>query len=795
LRLITALTILCLSFLSHAQIDEDFIYSIQEQVKPTPEQAIPLIRKEISNPELSAETKIALQIQLAELYFSSGDAKTAHDIFLKVKTKAIKRDLAYIEAKSLFGLAYTAFSLGEYQLSLLNFKKAHLGFEELGESSDMGKSLMGIASIYSQLGSFEIALEYNLNALQVFQLLDDKGSLPNLNNNVGAIHFYLKDYSKAIEHYQLAIDIANEIGEKNGLSSYYVNKGEAHIKIKQYSLAEKALNRALTFSVYEQHNLSYIHTYLGKLFLAQGLLDKALVEFDKALVLAKTQGDKDLEIDVLQGKVRILIHNDIAGALSFAVEALAKSKQLNVQSRLRDSHKLLYTIYSKQNNFKEAFRHSEKYHEINSLIDEKDQATELVKLSSAIEIEQKKHKIELLKKDNALQLELMKAKEIQRNFLLVGIVVTLLLLFLFYRRQQHKKQSAYLKLQIAEKTKNIKALSEIGREITASLEINHIANIVYGHIKELFNADAFSIGVYSEDKQTIEFPLTIENDQHLNTFFIAMTEVDRPAVQCVNHRIEVSIGQSSGSEQSNVPNYSATIGAEMGSATYIPLLIESNIIGCITVQRKITGGFNDYQLNIMRTIAAYTAIAIDNALTHEALKLASNTDFLTQLPNRRAFIEKAQYQLDICQRNKTPLSFAIADIDKFKLFNDNYGHDGGDFVLKEVSNLFKGALRGQDLVARWGGEEFVFMLPNTSLADAEKVLEKIRISLETRSHHFNSQQLYVTATFGVTQVERTFILDELIDTADSALYQGKKSGRNKVVTKSDDITTAKDKHY
>ncbi len=784
LRLIIVLVMFSLSFVSNAQSDEEFLNSIKEKVNSSPQQVIPLINKKLSTPTLSTEMKLSLQIELAKAFYSLGHYKKSSDVFIKVKMKAIRQGFDYIEADSVSGIASIFFELGDYESALFNYQQAHIMYESIGNQLGLGESLRGISGSYTQLGNFESSLEYSIRALKVFQNINNKPNLADLNNNIGAIHFYLKNYTKAIQYYQQAIEIANEIGILDRLSSFYFNKGEAYIEIEKYHLAEGALNQALKFSVYAKGEISFIYTYFGKLYLAQGLLEKALVEFNKALVLATSQGQRNLEVEILQGKARVFLAQDKNLALVLANEALKKAKKLDRPSLVRDSHELLYKIYAKQQNFEQAFKHSELYHQIDNQIIDKDQQTKLVKLSSSIEIEQKQYKIELLKKDSALQSQLMKAEKIQRNLLLGGTIAFLLLLFAFYRRLHHKKQSIYLKLQVEARTKHIKTLSEIGREITSSLEISHIAKIVYEHIKELFDADAFSIGIYKKEHQRLEFPVTIEKNKHLDSFYISMTESDRPAVQCISHRCEVLIGQQPLDGDKHSPNYKISIGSEMRSATYIPLLIESNIIGCITIQRQDEGGFSDYQLDMMRTISAYTAIAIDNALTHEALKEASNTDFLTSLPNRRSFIEKAKYQLDICQRNQSPLSFAIADIDKFKLFNDTYGHDGGDFVLKEVSNLFKCALRKQDLVARWGGEEFVFMLPNTNLKDAEKLLEKIRLKLENAHFELNSQNFTVTSTFGLIQVSNIFNIEELIDIADSALYDGKNSGRNKVVTKS-----------
>lgn len=649
------------------------------------------------------------------------------------------------------------------------------------------RSLMGVGNSYAQLGQYQKSLEYYNRVLKLFQRTTDKKLTSYLLNNIGSIHFWLTEYESAIDYYQKAIDGLVNINNTEAIGRYYANIGEAYTELKKYDLAEEAFVKALSFS--EKNKASYssivIHLFLGKLKIKTNESITAISYFNKVLTLADTVGSQSWKVEALLGKSKAFQQTDLAAAITLALDALSLSKLIDKRVFIKDSHQLLSSLYKEDLNYEKALFHNEQYNKLQQRLLEKDKQSALIKLSNRIEITQKEYQIALLEKNNVLQQATMDEQKTKQYIVLVIVVSCVLVLFQWYRRRFHKKQALYLRLQVEAQTKNIKSLSDIGREITSSLELVHITTIVYGHIKELFDADVFSIGLYDHVKQSIDFPITIEKDAQLDAFSMSMTETDRPAVQCIQHRHEILIDQLSNDFNAN-STYKVKAGMLMESVAYIPLIIESNIIGCITIQRQVLGGFDNYQLDMMRTISAYTAIAIDNALTHETLKKASNTDFLTQLPNRRDFIAKAQYQLEICQRQNSSLSFAISDIDKFKLFNDTYGHDGGDYVLKEVANLFKKQLRKQDMVARWGGEEFVFMLPNTNLNDAEKVLEKVRSALENQRYEFNRKKFSVTSTFGVTQVMRCYNIDELIDTADSLMYQGKESGRNKVVSRPDD---------
>jgi diguanylate cyclase (GGDEF)-like protein len=164
----------------------------------------------------------------------------------------------------------------------------------------------------------------------------------------------------------------------------------------------------------------------------------------------------------------------------------------------------------------------------------------------------------------------------------------------------------------------------------------------------------------------------------------------------------------------------------------------------------------------------------------EKLKMLASKDFLTGLSNRRDFLEKAQQEERRYKRTKRTFAFILLDIDYFKKVNDTYGHDCGDAVLVEVARSLGKTLRGQDVVARWGGEEFICLLPETDLDGARHVAEKIRESSESAGHRCGSDDIAVTVTLGVSVFDGNFSLEECIGRADKAMYKGKQMGRNRV---------------
>ncbi len=164
------------------------------------------------------------------------------------------------------------------------------------------------------------------------------------------------------------------------------------------------------------------------------------------------------------------------------------------------------------------------------------------------------------------------------------------------------------------------------------------------------------------------------------------------------------------------------------------------------------------------------------------IEKVSKTDDLTGLPNRRGLSEFMEREISRALRQKETFCFAICDLDNFKLINDNFSHQVGDIVLMAVSKTFQDLIRKVDIVARFGGEEFIFVFTNTSLENAQKVCEKIRKTIEETEFVVYDKPIKITLTFGVTEFSPQKNFEKLLQEADRALYIGKESGKNRVIT-------------
>ena len=193
-----------------------------------------------------------------------------------------------------------------------------------------------------------------------------------------------------------------------------------------------------------------------------------------------------------------------------------------------------------------------------------------------------------------------------------------------------------------------------------------------------------------------------------------------------------------------------------------------------------------YSMNVAVNFLAFGILGyffrVASIRAEQQMELLATTDTLTSLFNRRKMLELIAQEVVRFQRDKKTFLLVITDIDHFKKFNDDYGHDCGDYVLQQVSQLMKDSLRQQDVVARWGGEEFLIMLPETELEGGVQAIEKLRETLANTTYEYETHTFSVTMTFGVTVYDGSCNVDTCIKRADEVLYAGKRGGRNRVVS-------------
>jgi len=199
--------------------------------------------------------------------------------------------------------------------------------------------------------------------------------------------------------------------------------------------------------------------------------------------------------------------------------------------------------------------------------------------------------------------------------------------------------------------------------------------------------------------------------------------------------------------------------------------------------------FEDDDRLTAASLAAQAVVALDNARLHRIVERQARLDGLTGLANRRRCEDQLASELARVQRFGGPLAVVIADLDNFKDINDRFGHPAGDVVLREFAQTLEEGIRNVDLAGRWGGEEFVLVLPGTDLSGAAHVAERIRTALAERVILAgDGQPVAVTSSFGVAAFPDSGPAEGLLAAADGALYEAKRTGKNRVAAAGEPVS-------
>ncbi len=315
-------------------------------------------------------------------------------------------------------------------------------------------------------------------------------------------------------------------------------------------------------------------------------------------------------------------------------------------------------------------------------------------------------------------------------------------------------------------------LQQISQAISSIFDMNELLQFVNDIIIGVMGVSTSNIALYRSSGDRLK--VLVSNIYNKKERAILTDNINTPYL-----KDSIDKGCTILNNTVNPEEFDFTRGRNIKSLLCVPLLVKGKSHGCVLIEHSIPEAFDEDNVRLLEIITQQISIAIDNARLYEQLQEFANTDGLTQIYNRVFFQNRLQHELEQARQLGYEVSVILYDIDNFKRFNDTYGHLFGDIVLKTLAKLVKESIRKDDIVARFGGEEFIVLLPHTAKELACEKAEELRRKISELTIRDNNVQASVTVSMGVStfptlaQTERT-----LLSSADEALYVAKNCGKN-----------------
>jgi diguanylate cyclase (GGDEF)-like protein len=333
-------------------------------------------------------------------------------------------------------------------------------------------------------------------------------------------------------------------------------------------------------------------------------------------------------------------------------------------------------------------------------------------------------------------------------------------------------------LTLKRTAKRLAILTDIVKTANSILEPRKVIELIMGKIQQLIPSEAWSMLMVDEEKQELAFELALgAKGKDVSSYRVKMGE---GVAGWVAQTGKPAIVNDAARDRRFTRKFDTKTQFETRSILCAPLISRGRTIGVVEIINRVGGRFTQTDLDILLTLVEPCAIAIENAMLFQRTEQLTITDDLTKLFNSRYMNLYIGREIKRCKRHGIPLSVIFLDLDGFKGINDQYGHLAGSGTLAEVGSILAEEVRESDILARYGGDEFVVVLPETPPGGALVIAERLRRAIE--EHSFLGGQglsARISASFGIASYPDHALTPEgLIQKADQAMYRVKEKDKN-----------------
>lgn len=680
--------------------------------------------------------------------------------------KEIGYDLGIAIANYRIADAYRNF--GKYEDAILLIFDSLDFFIKEGLVDLQWASYNSLGIIFSDLGDYERSMHF-YNSSEIIVTRIDSGKKFNTKfssveakiltlNNIAENYKFLKDYNEALNYSNAAYNIDQKQDFRLSKGITILSLGEIYYLLNDYEKATSLSFSALKYLRYFNYALAEPDAY--KLLALSYWKRKDFINAEKYFEITINMNKKNAtsfyEIDAFISYYEFLeSRKDLdkaLNALKHAFDLSVKNNSLNKMSKISG---LLGVYYEKLDNKEKSFIYYKLHHNYYN------------KLIVSFNDQMVKN---LTVKNKMLQIE----KEMTA------------------KNENLKRHSEDLQTVV----EKISIISELGQKITATTNLNSIIDILDSSIKNFMDSTYFAIGLYDEKNRTINYLDAIENNKKIKESSISMNNKHSLAVKCIKSCQTIIINDlhKEYSKYLDIDNYTEILNennCKLNSLVFWPLIIKTKVIGILTIQSTEKNVFSSYQIEMVKSLSSYAAIAINNALksmelenVNKRLLFLAEHDSMTKIYNRGKF---DTYLINIWNKSlaeKSNISLILLDIDYFKEYNDNYGHVDGDSCILKVATFLNNLSKGKYFIARYGGDEFVIVLPNCGIDQAVSFGKTIKTQIQELGikHEFSKISNILTLSLGVfsTIPNSEITINQFIKKTDAALYFSKNNGRNNV---------------
>ena len=314
------------------------------------------------------------------------------------------------------------------------------------------------------------------------------------------------------------------------------------------------------------------------------------------------------------------------------------------------------------------------------------------------------------------------------------------------------------------------------------LDVKRIADICIDDIPNLIGAKLASLYVLDENSDILH----LEKNNHpflINNIVSLNQNPPSPMVAAVRSKELLIVDDSKKGRGPNIGRTDRVFSKNYKTKCCIiaPLVCHSRVVGVLNMSEKKDGGvFSEEDVAIVELFRQLIGASIGNINLFEKSQRQAKTDGLTGMLNHRTFYETLEAELRRAQRYGGKLSIMMADIDNLKPINDNFGHRAGDLAIKQISRQLSACIRQIDIAARYGGDEFSVILPNTSLTDAALVAERMVKMVKSTPMIWEQSKVELSISVGVGQYSGECCAGDVAKATDDALYAAKQAGKGRV---------------